>query len=96
MNVNYFHVVFTIPNELNVLCLIDPKFMYKVLFDISAETISELHLGEENFEWIVFVNGVLHPELSNVSTKDVELLHFNTAENAAADSAPGPGGAPRG
>ena len=33
LNVNYFHVVFTIPNELNILCLMDPKFMYKALFE---------------------------------------------------------------
>lgn len=44
---------------------------------ISKEKIDELHLGEEDFDWIVFINGQLHQELSKISTENVELLHFN-------------------
>jgi Fe-S cluster assembly protein SufD len=40
-----------------------------------------LHLGEENFDWIVFVNGKLHKELSKVSIENVEFLSFNYALN---------------
>ncbi len=29
----YFHVVFTLPHELNGLCLLNPKFMYNLLFE---------------------------------------------------------------
>ena len=31
--VPYFHVVFTLPHELNVLCLRNPRFMYDLLFE---------------------------------------------------------------
>ncbi len=48
--VNYFHVVFTLPHELNDLCLHYPKEMYTILFSTSKETITtfgndEKHLG---------------------------------------------------
>lgn len=36
---NYFHVVFTLPHELNVLCLANRKFFYDLLFRASSETI---------------------------------------------------------
>lgn len=48
---------------------------------ISKEQIAELHLGEENFDWIVFINGQLHKELSKISIENVELLSFNFALN---------------
>ena len=48
---------------------------------ISKEQIAELHLGEENFDWIVFINGRLHKELSKISIENVELLSFNFALN---------------
>ena len=49
---------------------------------ISKQQIDELHLGEENFDWIVFVNGHLHKELSKISIENVELLSFNYALNS--------------
>lgn len=50
---------------------------------ISREKIDELHLGEENFDWIVFINGQLHKELSKISIENVEFLSFNYALNDA-------------
>lgn len=35
----YFHVVFTIPQELNAYCLKSPKELYNILFDSSKETL---------------------------------------------------------
>ena len=46
---------------------------------ISKKQLDELHLGEENFDWIVFVNGQLHKELSKVSIENAE---FMTLEHA--------------
>jgi len=37
----YFHVVFTIPDTLNGLCLAYPKMMYSILFKASWETIKQ-------------------------------------------------------
>ena len=35
----YFHVVFTLPHELNELCLHQPKFMYDLLFQAAWQTL---------------------------------------------------------
>lgn len=51
--IRYFHVVFTIPDQLNRLALINQQVIYDLLFKISAETIRQLaadkkHLGIES------------------------------------------------
>jgi Putative transposase/Transposase zinc-binding domain len=48
--VAYFHVVFTLPSELNSLCMLHPRIMYASLFDAAWDTIEvfskdEKHLG---------------------------------------------------
>ncbi|MGV3530214.1 MAG: IS91 family transposase [Flavisolibacter sp.] len=50
--VKYFHVVFTLPQELNTYCLYHPAQMYKLLFQCSKETVTafardEKHLGAQ-------------------------------------------------
>jgi len=52
LGVSYFHVVFTLPQELNALCKRNAKVLYNLLFRASAETMLELaadpkHLGAE-------------------------------------------------
>lgn len=42
LNTVYFHVVFTIPDELNPLVLLRPKLLYTILFESSAEVIKQL------------------------------------------------------
>lgn len=49
--------------------------------NITAKTLEKLHLGEENFDWIVFINGKLHKELSKVSIENVEFMSFKHALN---------------
>src|SRR5437879_10807516 len=49
---SYFHVVFTVPHELNVLALENPRLFYDLLFTASAQTLLEIasdpkHLGAE-------------------------------------------------
>jgi hypothetical protein len=48
----YFHVVFTVPHELNVLALDNPRMFYDLLFTASAQTLLKVardpkHLGAE-------------------------------------------------
>jgi Putative transposase/Transposase zinc-binding domain len=48
--IQYFHVVFTIPSELNPLAIMNQKVMYNLLFRSASETLVELadnpkHLG---------------------------------------------------
>lgn len=50
--VGYYHLVFTIPHELNPLCLANKKVMYGLLFKAASQTILELtkdtkHLGAD-------------------------------------------------
>jgi hypothetical protein len=57
---SYFHVVFTVPHELNVFALEDPRLFYDLLFTASAQTLLKIasdpkHLGAE-----VGVIGILH------------------------------------
>ena len=55
---NYFHVVFTLPHELNVLCLANRKFFYDLLFRASAQTIKTFFNKEE--ERMPGIIAVLH------------------------------------
>ena len=59
----------------------DYNFAAKKEHLITKEQIDALHLGEENFDYIVFVNGELHKELSKISIGNVEMLSFNYALN---------------
>jgi hypothetical protein len=59
LDASYFHVVFTVPHELNVLVL-NPRLFYDLLFTASAQTLLEIasdpkHLGAE-----VGLIGILH------------------------------------
>ena len=42
LNIHYFHVVFTVPSELNPIFLYRLKEMYALLFQASSETVLEL------------------------------------------------------
>ncbi len=52
LDCSYFHVVFTIPQELNAFCLKHPKELYSILFQASKETLFAFgndpkHLGAQ-------------------------------------------------
>ena len=52
LGLSYFHVVFTLPHELNRLCQRNPALLYNLLFRSVAETLLEVaadpkHLGAE-------------------------------------------------
>ena len=60
LTTSYFHVVFTVPHELNVLALENPRLFYDLLFTASAQTLLAIasdpkHLGAE-----IGVIGILH------------------------------------
>ena len=69
---SYFHVVFTVPHELNVLALTNPKQFYELLFRANAATALEIaadpkHLGAE-----IGIISILHTRGQNL------LLHPHT------------------
>jgi Putative transposase/Transposase zinc-binding domain len=52
LDTSYFHVVFTVPHELNVLALENPHLVYDLLFTASAQTLLAIashpkHLGAQ-------------------------------------------------
>ena len=51
MDTKYFHVVFTVPEQLNVVCLLDSKKFYSILFQSvwqSLRTFGYTHYGVES------------------------------------------------
>lgn len=70
--VTYFHVVFTLPQEMNRLCMVYPREIYNLLFAVSWDVIrtfagDEKHLGAETGMFAILhtwgQNLSLHPHL---------------------------------
>ena len=66
---SYYHLVFTLPEELNFLALKDPKLLYKILFDSSWETLNQFGKTEQMQLGMIAIlhtwgqNLALHPHL---------------------------------
>lgn len=58
--VKYFHLVFTIPSELNHLCLTNRKVLYNILFKASSQTIKMLCKDEKHLGANPAILSVLH------------------------------------
>ena len=58
--VGYYHLVFTIPHELNPLCLQNKKIMYGLLFKAAAETLMELASDTKHLGADIGLTAVLH------------------------------------
>lgn len=67
LNVNYFHIVFTIPSELNVLALLDPKSIYSILFRSVSQTLKELSSDKKYLGANIGFTAVLHTWGQNLS-----------------------------
>jgi Putative transposase/Transposase zinc-binding domain len=70
--VEYFHVVFTIPHELNPLCLRNKAILYNILFKAASDTLKEVGRRRLNAE-LGFV-AILHTWGQNLM--DHPHLHF--------------------
>jgi hypothetical protein len=75
LDTSYFHVVFTVPHQLNPLALTSPAVFYDLLFSATAQTLLEVaanpkHLGAEiGFLSILHTWGqnlLLHPHIHSV------------------------------
>jgi hypothetical protein len=58
--VRYFHVVFTMPSELNRLCLVNQKVMYDLLFRSASQTILTLCADVKRLDVYTGLVAVLH------------------------------------
>lgn len=65
--VSYFHVVFTLPQELNTWCLHYPKQMYDLLFTASHQTIKAFAADEKHLGATTAMISVLHTWGQNLS-----------------------------
>ena len=64
---NYFHVVFTLPQELNSYCLNHPKELYNILFAASKETLMDLGKDPKHLGAMMGMVSVLHTWGQNLS-----------------------------
>lgn len=60
--VKYYHVVLTIPKELNEIVLRNKKVMYDILFKSGAETLLTLGRDPKHLGGDIGIIAVLHPE----------------------------------
>jgi len=58
--VPYFHVVFTLPDALNGLCLAHPQMMYKLLFDAAWQTVKTFGQDPRHLGALPGMTAVLH------------------------------------
>jgi len=58
--VQYFHVVFTIPSELNPLVIMNQRIMYTILFRSVSETLLELSGNPKHLGACIGFIGILH------------------------------------
>jgi hypothetical protein len=58
--IEYFHVVFTIPSELNPLVSMNQQLLYDLLFQSASETLSELAQNPKHLGAKVGMIGILH------------------------------------
>lgn len=65
--VSYFHVVFTLPHELNSWCMHYPKQMYDLLFAASHQTINTFAQDEKHLGAMPGMISVLHTWGQNLS-----------------------------
>src|SRR5438132_11004206 len=60
LTTSYFHVVFTVPHELNVLALENPRLFYDLLFAASAQTLLEIAIDRKHLGADIGLIGLLH------------------------------------
>lgn len=65
--IKYFHVVFTIPEELNSYFLLNKKFSYNCLFKAVGETLNELAADSKYLGGQIGFTAVLHSWGANLS-----------------------------
>jgi hypothetical protein len=58
--IEYFHVVFTLPSELNLLALLNQRVLYDLLFRSASETLTKLAQAPKHLGATVGVIGILH------------------------------------
>ena len=66
VNTNYFHVVFTVPHELNPLGLTSPRPFLDLLFDVSSQTLLQVAADPKRLGAEIGCLSILHTWSSNL------------------------------
>jgi hypothetical protein len=66
LNANYFHVVFTVPHELNPLVLTSPRPFLDLLFEASSQTLLEVAADPKRLGAEIGFLSILHTWSSNL------------------------------
>lgn len=66
LNTNYFHVVFTLPHQLNPLALASPKPFLDLLFEASSQTLLEVAADPKRLGAEIGFLSILHTWASNL------------------------------
>ena len=66
LNTNYFHVVFTVPHELNPLALTSPRPFLDLLFQASSQTLLEVAADPQRLGAEIGFLSILHTWSSNL------------------------------
>jgi Putative transposase/Transposase zinc-binding domain len=66
LNTNYFHVVFTLPHELNPLALTTPRAFFDLLFEASSQTLLEVAADPKRLGAEIGFLAILHTWSSNL------------------------------
>jgi hypothetical protein len=66
LNTNYFHVVFTVPHELNPLVLTTPRPLLDLLFEASSQTLLEVAADPNRLGAEIGFLSILHTWSSNL------------------------------
>jgi putative transposase/transposase-like zinc-binding protein len=66
LNTNYFHVVFTLPHELNPLGLTSPRPLLDLLFEASSQTLLEVAADPQRLGAQIGFLSILHTWSSNL------------------------------
>ncbi len=66
LNTNYFHVVFTVPHELNQLALTTPRRFFDLLFEASSQTLLEVAAEPKRLGAEIGFLSILHTWSSNL------------------------------
>jgi hypothetical protein len=65
--VEYFHVVFTLPNTFNALALANKRIVYGLLFDAVSQTLNEVAANPRRLGARIGFTGILHTWGQNLS-----------------------------
>jgi Putative transposase/Transposase zinc-binding domain len=66
LNTNYFHVVFTLPHELNPLALTSPRTLFDLLFEATSQTLLEVAADPKRLGAEIGFLSILHTWGSNL------------------------------